>query len=117
MKRPVCKETDWGISERHGIEIDYCPTCRGAWSDRGEQDKIIEKSMETMPGGRSRAKALRRSPIHTIMKSKAAMTLGLTFGPIPLQEEKGHLALSIMLSGIPEATVPTLSRALRSFAR
>lgn len=32
------------MSERQGIEIDYCPTCRGVWLDRGELDKIIEKS-------------------------------------------------------------------------
>jgi hypothetical protein len=32
------------MSERQGIEIDYCPTCRGIWLDRGELDKIIEKS-------------------------------------------------------------------------
>lgn len=32
------------ISERQGIEIDYCPTCRGVWLDRGELDKIIERT-------------------------------------------------------------------------
>src|SRR5688572_19650592 len=32
------------MSERQGIEIDYCPQCRGIWLDRGELDKIIEKS-------------------------------------------------------------------------
>jgi Zn-finger nucleic acid-binding protein len=32
------------MSERHGIEIDYCPRCRGVWLDRGELDKIIERS-------------------------------------------------------------------------
>lgn len=32
------------ISERQGIEIDFCPTCRGVWLDRGELDKIIERS-------------------------------------------------------------------------
>jgi hypothetical protein len=32
------------MSERHGIEIDYCPACRGVWLDRGELDKIIERS-------------------------------------------------------------------------
>jgi uncharacterized protein len=31
------------MSERSGIEIDYCPTCRGVWLDRGELDKIIER--------------------------------------------------------------------------
>jgi hypothetical protein len=32
------------MSERSGIEIDYCPTCRGVWLDRGELDKIIDRS-------------------------------------------------------------------------
>lgn len=32
------------ITERSGVEIDYCPTCRGVWLDRGELDKIIERS-------------------------------------------------------------------------
>ena len=33
------------MSERNGIEIDYCPTCRGVWLDRGELDKILDRSM------------------------------------------------------------------------
>jgi uncharacterized protein len=35
------------MSERQSIEIDYCPTCRGVWLDRGELDKIIQKTLET----------------------------------------------------------------------
>ncbi len=45
MKCPVCSETSLVMSERSGIEIDYCPQCRGVWLDRGELDKIIERSM------------------------------------------------------------------------
>ena len=37
------------MSERQGIEIDYCPTCRGVWLDRGELDKIIERSAAPAP--------------------------------------------------------------------
>ena len=37
------------MSERSGIEIDYCPTCRGVWLDRGELDKIIERSLTQAP--------------------------------------------------------------------
>jgi len=37
-------KTPLTMSERQGIEIDYCPTCRGVWLDRGELDKIIERS-------------------------------------------------------------------------
>ena len=43
MKCPVCKDVDLVMSERQGVEIDYCPSCRGVWLDRGELDKIIEK--------------------------------------------------------------------------
>lgn len=32
------------MSERNGIEIDYCPECRGVWLDRGELDKIIDRA-------------------------------------------------------------------------
>lgn len=42
------------ISERSGIEIDYCPDCRGIWLDRGELDKLIERSYgEPGPGQQS----------------------------------------------------------------
>lgn len=44
MNCPSCKNTVLQMSERKGIEIDYCPNCRGVWLDRGELDKIIEKS-------------------------------------------------------------------------
>ena len=37
------------MSERQGIEIDYCPTCRGVWLDRGELDKIIDRSAAEAP--------------------------------------------------------------------
>ncbi|MEE0844662.1 MAG: zf-TFIIB domain-containing protein [Eggerthellaceae bacterium] len=43
MKCPICS-VDLVMSERQGIEIDYCPQCRGVWLDRGELDKIIERS-------------------------------------------------------------------------
>jgi Zn-finger nucleic acid-binding protein len=43
MKCPNCN-TSLVMSDRQGIEIDYCPDCRGVWLDRGELDKIIERS-------------------------------------------------------------------------
>ncbi len=43
MKCPI-DQTTLEITERQGIEIDWCPTCRGVWLDRGELDKIIERS-------------------------------------------------------------------------
>lgn len=44
MHCPVCKDQQLVMSERQGVEIDYCPACRGVWLDRGELDKLIEKS-------------------------------------------------------------------------
>ncbi|KAB2807099.1 zf-TFIIB domain-containing protein [Pimelobacter simplex] len=48
MRCPV-DETTLVMSERSGIEIDYCPQCRGVWLDRGELDKIIDRSAEVPP--------------------------------------------------------------------
>ena len=44
MKCPHCPETTLVMSDRQGIEIDYCPDCRGVWLDRGELDKLIERA-------------------------------------------------------------------------
>jgi uncharacterized protein len=44
MKCPVCKTPDLLMTDRQGIEVDYCPTCRGVWLDRGELDKVIERT-------------------------------------------------------------------------
>ncbi|NJD92412.1 MAG: hypothetical protein FIA91_13035 [Geobacter sp.] len=44
MKCPACTTVNLVMSERQGVEIDYCPECRGVWLDRGELDKIIERS-------------------------------------------------------------------------
>lgn len=44
MKCPVCPTIDLLMTDRQGVEIDYCPQCRGVWLDRGELDKIIERS-------------------------------------------------------------------------
>lgn len=43
MKCPNC-HVNLSITERNNVEIDYCPECRGVWLDRGELDKIIERS-------------------------------------------------------------------------
>ena len=47
MKCPNCEET-LIMTERQEVEIDYCPKCRGVWLDKGELDKIIEKSQGEM---------------------------------------------------------------------
>jgi Zn-finger nucleic acid-binding protein len=51
MKCPACKSPDLVMSERQGVEIDYCPECRGVWLDRGELDKILERSERELSGG------------------------------------------------------------------
>lgn len=45
MQCPQCA-IPLNMAERCGIEIDYCPQCRGVWLDRGELDKIIERSSQ-----------------------------------------------------------------------
>lgn len=52
MKCPVCKEVNLSMAERRGIEIDYCPQCRGIWLDRGELDRMLaqaEREPEPVP--------------------------------------------------------------------
>ena len=48
MKCPSCSTT-LVMTDRQGIEIDYCPDCRGVWLDRGELDKIIERASNDAP--------------------------------------------------------------------
>lgn len=50
MACPV-DQTELRVTERTGIELDWCPTCRGVWLDRGELDKILERS--ALPSGRA----------------------------------------------------------------
>ncbi|MBN8909094.1 MAG: zf-TFIIB domain-containing protein [Rhodospirillales bacterium] len=48
MPCPRCR-VDLLMTDRQGIEIDYCPKCRGVWLDRGELDKVIERSAQFAP--------------------------------------------------------------------
>jgi len=54
MKCPVCN-LDLVMAERQGVEIDYCQKCRGVWLDRGELDKIIDRSTSEVPQRQPRA--------------------------------------------------------------
>ena len=49
MKCPNCADTTLVMSDRQGVEIDYCPQCRGVWLDRGELDKLIERATTMAP--------------------------------------------------------------------
>jgi Zn-finger nucleic acid-binding protein len=44
MHCPVCDHVDLLMTERQGVEVDYCPQCRGVWLDRGELDEIVARS-------------------------------------------------------------------------
>ena len=64
MRCPI-DQTELRIAERQGIEIDYCPQCRGVWLDRGELDKLIERQAMMTPeppvqGGYGRDEERRR---------------------------------------------------------
>lgn len=52
------------MSERSGIEIDYCPQCRGVWLDRGELDKIIERNAASAPAASQPAPVGQRQQSH-----------------------------------------------------
>ena len=49
MNCPTCPAAVLVMADRSGIEIDYCPTCRGVWRDRGELDKILERNATAAP--------------------------------------------------------------------
>ena len=76
MKCPTCPDVTLVMADRAGIEIDYCPTCRGVWLDRGELDKIIERSasaapsVATVPAPPAVATAPRNSKYHEPQHSK-----------------------------------------------
>lgn len=52
MQCPI-DQTTLAMTERQGIEIDYCPTCRGVWLDRGELDKLIDGADQSMPSAQT----------------------------------------------------------------
>jgi Zn-finger nucleic acid-binding protein len=61
MKCPACDQ-DLVMSDRQGIEIDYCSKCRGVWLDRGELDKIIERSLKDATPAEPRREPMREQP-------------------------------------------------------
>ena len=61
MNCPVCA-VPLTMSSRQNVEIDYCPQCRGVWLDRGELDKIIERSATELPPAQQKPASLDREP-------------------------------------------------------
>ncbi len=62
------------MSERQGVEIDYCPECRGVWLDRGELDKILERSERAEPDGRQDEPRRPESSGHHPKKKRSFLT-------------------------------------------
>lgn len=83
MQCPACKEVNLLMADRQGIEIDYCPQCRGVWLDRGELDRLIERAEgpipqppNTTPGSREdRYPERRGDPYHEGRHSKRRKSL------------------------------------------
>lgn len=77
MKCPNC-DVNLVMADRSGVEIDYCPECRGVWLDRGELDKIIERSSQnfksSQAGGYSDAKAYQTDRKNHPKKKKSLLS-------------------------------------------
>jgi Zn-finger nucleic acid-binding protein len=54
MKCPICPDATLLMTDRQGVEIDYCPQCRGLWLDRGELDKLLELASKSPPSANDR---------------------------------------------------------------
>lgn len=72
------------MTDRQGVEIDYCPKCRGVWLDRGELDKIIERSAADEPRYSRESRYEERGPYpkhddHHYKKKKKESFLGELF--------------------------------------
>ena len=81
MKCPSCADVTLSLSSRESIEIDYCPQCRGVWLDRGELDKIIERTENSgvaRPGVRPAPTEARRDERDDrgSLRSRSTRTLG-----------------------------------------
>ena len=75
MPCPVCA-VPLAMSDRQGVEIDYCPQCRGVWLDRGELDKIIERAARKWAGA-SPAVAPARHPATPSMAATAIRAMAM----------------------------------------
>ena len=61
MKCPICPDAALVMIDRQGVEIDYCPQCRGVWLDRGELDKLIDRAATAVSAPDPDRKAAARS--------------------------------------------------------
>lgn len=85
MNCPSCAE-ELRLTERSGIEIDYCPKCRGVWLDRGELDKLIDRSGQWQ-GGRAEERDAPPPPSRGHGKSLDDSDYGYRPGGKPYKKE------------------------------
>ena len=79
------------MSERSGIEIDYCPTCRGVWLDRGELDKIIERNSEASAPPPQQQQPPQRQPQQQAPWGQQSYEPQGQYGHKPHKRRKGFL--------------------------
>jgi uncharacterized protein len=89
MRCPVCPDQTLVMTERQGVEIDYCPKCRGVWLDRGELDKIIAASAqhETAPRTSAMPAAAQAQPMPPAQPTYQGYP---NFQPPPAQPYQGR---------------------------
>lgn len=81
MSCPICR-TGLVLSDRQGVEIDYCPTCRGVWLDRGELDRIIARNTEMHRLQRAR-------PGRAKAESQGTTTMAMTIAATATRSGRG----------------------------
>ncbi len=79
------------MSERSGIEIDYCPTCRGVWLDRGELDKIIERNAASQAPSSGAAATAARAATAGRPVGQPAAAIRHGYGHKPYKRRKSFL--------------------------
>jgi len=72
MKCPNCRDVILSPSGCEGVELDYCPQCRGVWLDRGELDKLIERTGNPRHRDEDAAQAARHGAQHGIYAPRRA---------------------------------------------
>lgn len=117
MNCPACKDTVLLLADRQGVEIDYCPKCRGVWLDRGELDKIIERSENSgqSTGQVAGGGQVTQQPSRPPAPSHQQMPPPAHGGPRRLDDSDYHTYENIDRSGRPYRKRKSLLRELFDF--
>lgn len=111
MLCPVCTTQTLQMAERHGIEIDYCPGCRGVWLDRGELDKIIERAGAAVPPPAPVQQQPASTPPPSLLSTSSLYAVASSVGNFCRKADMFHMNSSSMLppqAGMPLALMPCL---------